>query len=433
MLTIYGQPGVPYNKARFTREAKALAKAHNSIEFTAVAEPFSSERAISNYHIHIWMQFNKEDKRKNITSALLKKCKQIVKLTSDCPDVCLKYTKCSYTTKKANLNKIVNDALYSSGQSVKSKDKFDVVQSRGFNTLLSILQASLLEATAEAEDPLAFIKNDFLYKLVYEDKDCITQVEDAKDHFDSEVARMQLEPHPENAKKGKDLYDKFKDLLSNRQQYKKLQAEYHAHQRDVKHAEYLETPIIPKGWQPAGLALHESEPLREPNNRKDARMIVGPGGVGKSKLQDLIFQKERHNHIELKCSSTADIAYAYTGEGSVTFNLAKRTDMDKVNYAVIEDMLDGKLFSKKYESQCKHFAPPRVTIFANNLPRWDAMSPDRWDVYRIVGDQLVPVPVPTYKYNPEKIVPVLLKPTDIFGNPTKKRKLIHEAMSTMSM
>lgn len=54
-------------------------------------------------------------------------------------------------------------------------------------------------------------------------------------------------------------------------------------------------------------------------------------------------------------------------------------------YATLENMLNGAMFSNKYESRCVFFDKPHVVCFANWPPETSAqtLSEDRWDVRRI--------------------------------------------------
>ncbi|KAH3697424.1 hypothetical protein DPMN_084925 [Dreissena polymorpha] len=49
---------------------------------------------------------------------------------------------------------------------------------------------------------------------------------------------------------------------------------------------------------------------------------------------------------------------------------------------------DGCIFSSKYESQVKTFKPPKVVCFANFAPIKDALSADRWWIFKVADDTL---------------------------------------------
>ena len=71
--------------------------------------------------------------------------------------------------------------------------------------------------------------------------------------------------------------------------------------------------------------------------------------------------------IRLENGKSADIKYAYQGEGIVIFDLC-RSQMDQFNYEALESMKNGLIFSPKYESKTKIFDIPHVIVFANWLP-----------------------------------------------------------------
>lgn len=82
------------------------------------------------------------------------------------------------------------------------------------------------------------------------------------------------------------------------------------------------------------------------------------------------------------------------------FNLARTTE--GISYKGIEAVKDGLMTSQKYESSTLVFNCPHVWVLSNQEPELRRLSADRWKIWSIVDDQLVPFG--------EKIEPVL---TDI--------------------
>lgn len=60
-----------------------------------------------------------------------------------------------------------------------------------------------------------------------------------------------------------------------------------------------------------------------------------------------------------------------------------RTNIDYVSYEAIESIKNGIFFSGKYESGMVMFESPHVVIFANEEPKYDKVSADRWRVLEI--------------------------------------------------
>lgn len=79
---------------------------------------------------------------------------------------------------------------------------------------------------------------------------------------------------------------------------------------------------------------------------------------------------------------TSDLAYSYSGERVVTFDFVRSTQA-VLNYAVIESIKNGTLFSPKYESCTKNFDIPHVIVFSNFEPDLEKLSRDRWDIIRM--------------------------------------------------
>lgn len=60
-----------------------------------------------------------------------------------------------------------------------------------------------------------------------------------------------------------------------------------------------------------------------------------------------------------------------------------RTSLDYVSYAAIEALKNGLMYSGKYEGGRCIIESPHVVVFANEEPRYEKMSQDRWRVTRI--------------------------------------------------
>jgi len=90
-----------------------------------------------------------------------------------------------------------------------------------------------------------------------------------------------------------------------------------------------------------------------------------------------------HGATILQNGSGKDLAFAIPETPTaVLFNLP-RTCEERVNYAAIESIKDGLIFSAKYESGTKVFDPPHVIIFANFPPDLRSLSADRWQIMNI--------------------------------------------------
>lgn len=80
---------------------------------------------------------------------------------------------------------------------------------------------------------------------------------------------------------------------------------------------------------------------------------------------------------------TADIAYAIGDNPRIVIFNITRTQEERFNYAALEQIKDGVLFSSKYESKVKIFNAPHVFVFANFPPDRRAISEDRWHIVKI--------------------------------------------------
>lgn len=122
--------------------------------------------------------------------------------------------------------------------------------------------------------------------------------------------------------------------------------------------------------------------LKNQDDRKVIWIHDDIGGRGKTHLAKYLATKEDamicHN------ASTKDIALAYQKQPIVVFDYT-RTE-DSINYAAIEHLKNGVIFSAKYQSAVKFFNPPKVICLSNNLPDVTGLSRDRWDIYTFNAD-----------------------------------------------
>ena len=90
-------------------------------------------------------------------------------------------------------------------------------------------------------------------------------------------------------------------------------------------------------------------------------------------------------YILKKCSSTANI---------FMFNLPRATVLERENYKILENIKDGMAIAGKYQSCKVMFKKPNIVIvFSNYGPETDALSGDRWNIFKISKDlsSLVPL------------------------------------------
>lgn len=122
----------------------------------------------------------------------------------------------------------------------------------------------------------------------------------------------------------------------------------------------------------------------EPDPRKIIWIFDEAGNTGKSAMADHLISGGGWQVFSN--GKTADVAHAWNGE-HVIFDLA-RSQQDHINYEVMEQLKNGRIFSGKYESMTKVYARPHLVVFSNSLPDLGKMSKDRWSIFRIRGQYL---------------------------------------------
>lgn len=117
-----------------------------------------------------------------------------------------------------------------------------------------------------------------------------------------------------------------------------------------------------------------------PQNNRKITWIFDEGNTGKSFL--CTYLAINYNALCLEGGKKQDLACAYKGQPIVCFDFT-RSSQEFVNYDAIEAIVNGKIFSSKYNSGCKIYPKPWVLCFANWLPKINTMTKDRWNIFTI--------------------------------------------------
>jgi hypothetical protein len=135
----------------------------------------------------------------------------------------------------------------------------------------------------------------------------------------------------------------------------------------------------PFGWQLKVIDILNSKP-----DKRTIHWFWEPkGNVGKSTLCKYLVLN--HNALMLtgKSNDMYNMLAKYPEKRKVIICDIPRSSLGYINYAAIEQIKNGLVFSGKYEGAQLVFNCPHVIVFANELPRQEEMSKDRWNVVRI--------------------------------------------------
>lgn len=132
-------------------------------------------------------------------------------------------------------------------------------------------------------------------------------------------------------------------------------------------------------WQKEIISLLDKEPGREIYWYWEPK-----GGIGKTTFMRHLCLK--YNVFPLENAKKSDIAFAMKkmddSQNTVIFDLPRSTE-GQINYTAIESILNGMIFSSKYESGFIIRDRCRVIVLANWEPQRESMSQDRWVVKEI--------------------------------------------------
>lgn len=150
-----------------------------------------------------------------------------------------------------------------------------------------------------------------------------------------------------------------------------------------------------KFWQQCVLALLETEP----HNRHIYWMYEETGNTGKSYLAKYLACTYELILGEGKRLDVYNQVLSFIKEKEKSPKIIildiPRDSMEYVNYASIEQLKNGCLYSGKYEGGQCVFEIPHVLIFSNQLPSISSMSRDRWKIFNIIEENLKEININT--------------------------------------
>lgn len=135
-----------------------------------------------------------------------------------------------------------------------------------------------------------------------------------------------------------------------------------------------------RAWQQA-----EVDKLFKQTDRTVRWIYDQHGGMGKSQLANYLASK--HGAFVCESAKMRDIAHAYDDQRIVVFDLA-RCQEEYTPYRAIESFKNGRIFSGKYNSVAKTFAPCAVIVLANFAPDESKLSADRWDIWSVREEEV---------------------------------------------
>jgi len=116
------------------------------------------------------------------------------------------------------------------------------------------------------------------------------------------------------------------------------------------------------------------------------------GGVGKSTFCKWL---AIHEQAVICGGKAADMKYMLTqrlirGDSTdlIIFDIP-RSKLNRISYDGMEEIKNGLFCCTKYETCMTIMNSPTVIIFANDEPKYKAISLDRWEVYEIVDNKLI--------------------------------------------
>jgi hypothetical protein len=164
--------------------------------------------------------------------------------------------------------------------------------------------------------------------------------------------------------------------------------------KDIKINNVIDPMPDPYGWQ--------LEIVNMINTKADRRTIIWgydkEGHKGKSDFTTWLCDNKHAMAISGKSS---DVYHALANcdvfPNIIIYDIPRSFDHDYLNYTTIEQIKTGRIFSPKYESKCLRFNSPHIIIFSNSLPQVDKVTHDRWKIFKIQSEKLIPMSIKEVK------------------------------------
>lgn len=121
--------------------------------------------------------------------------------------------------------------------------------------------------------------------------------------------------------------------------------------------------------------------LADPDDRTIIFVIDLQGNGGKSWFADWWHYNNQETTQVLNPSKKNDMAYALDESKTVFFFDAPRSKQGEfIQYDILEELKNGRVFSPKYESGMKYFAKNHVIVMMNEYPDMEKLSEDRYSI-----------------------------------------------------
>lgn len=187
-------------------------------------------------------------------------------------------------------------------------------------------------------------------------------------------ARTDLEGFKESVKEGqydvRVLRDMHSEVLAK---YPRFCLEFIRDHRPLREVE--DHPLRP--WQQTLSDLLELAP----DSRTILFVVDIEGDSGKSWFADYYHYHHQSSVQVLNPSKKNDMAYALDETKSIFFFDAPRSKQgDFIQYDILEELKNGRVFSPKYESGMKYFPKCHVIVLMNEIPDMEKLSSDRYHI-----------------------------------------------------
>lgn len=148
------------------------------------------------------------------------------------------------------------------------------------------------------------------------------------------------------------------------------------------HAEWVAAQVL-RYWQ---AQLLEYMTRTADDDRAILWVYDAKGKTGKTWMAKYVYKANPNQTAWLHNGSTKDLMKILAPQAltlkTVLVDLS-RTNLEKINWDVIERVKNGMIMSTKYDVERRLIDPPTVVCFANYEPNYERLSEDRWHLLKI--------------------------------------------------
>jgi hypothetical protein len=256
---------------------------------------------------------------------------------------------------------------------IRMKDKQTVDEFRNFLQTLDIKQVDQVRLSVSLKDDIKFVTRDDVQAVVQGFDTSLASTRWKAHHYAGEVSGLYKLNWSDAVPSQIPTSERrvFEEYFNN---------ENRQNQLERKRELAMSTKL--RWWQKTAVELVQ----RYDDSRTVWWFFDSVGNTGKTYLGEWFVNLDG---VKLENGRSQDIAMVIKDQKYVVFDFTRQT-VGHINYSIIENIKNGRVFSSKYHSISKVLENrPTVICFANCMPNTgpNTLSQDRWRIFEIIVNE----------------------------------------------